>query len=223
MSSLFGKTVPGNVVSMDRFRSGKSLSPIRQAEAYWCALRDGAAVPKRAQIDPRGLENILEYAFILERIAPGIARFRLAGNHLTELAGMEVRGMPLTSFFTPAARTQIGAVLEHMFDAPAVAELTLTGETRRGRAPLEARMILLPLEDEMGNVNRALGVLIADGDMGRKPNRFDLRTTGLRPVNGAVPCPQPELDLAPAPTPGFGEAQDPISRPNSAPHLRLVT
>ncbi len=91
----------GKIVSMVRFDSGRSVSPIRQAEAYWTALLTGRGVPMRSQIDPRGLENILEYTFILERIAPGLARYRLAGSHLNNLAGMEVRGMPLTTFLNP--------------------------------------------------------------------------------------------------------------------------
>lgn len=224
MSGIFRSsadgTGPGGVIAMDRFRSGRSLSPIRQAEAYWTALRDGADCPRRTQIDPRGLENILEFTFILERIAPGIARFRLAGQHLSALAGMEVRGMPLTAFFTAAARSHVAATLEHVFDAPAVAELTLTGE---GRGNVEARMILLPLKNDLGEVSRALGVLITDGDDLRTPQRFDVAGTQLRALNGrqqttvfetAPPAPQPQ------PVQGFAEEQTPLAR--RAPHLRLV-
>lgn len=54
----------GKIVAMDRFDSGRSLSPIRRAEAYWTALLSGDSVPMRSQIDPRGLENVLEYTFI---------------------------------------------------------------------------------------------------------------------------------------------------------------
>ncbi|MFC3118128.1 PAS domain-containing protein [Jhaorihella thermophila] len=89
---------------MDRFRSGQSLSPIRQAEAYWIALSENGTIPRRTQIDPRALENILPQTFILERIAPGLARFRLAGQHLCALAGMEVRGMPFFGLFLPRLR-----------------------------------------------------------------------------------------------------------------------
>ncbi len=80
MSSFFGsepRQESGKIVAMDRFDSGRSLSPIRQAEAYWTALLTGNAVPMRSQIDPRGLENILEYTFILERIAPVSPGFAL--------------------------------------------------------------------------------------------------------------------------------------------------
>jgi len=215
--TFFGGTSRlGKIVSMQRFRSGKGLSPIRQAEAYWSALRVGANVPRRSQIDPRGLENILEFAFIIERIAPGVARFRLAGHHLSELTGMEVRGMPLTCFFTPPARTQIAAVLEHMFDAPAVAELTLQDEA--GHGTHEARMILLPLEDDCGEVIRALGVLVSDGKIGRAPIRFDLSATYLRPLTGPVADTGAESD----PIPGFAETREPIGN-GPVPHLRLVT
>ena len=214
MSRFFSKPAAEKVVSLERFRSGKSLSPIRQAEAYWAALRDGFGVPRRSQINPRGLENILEYAFIVERIAPGIARFRLAGHHLSDLAGMEVRGMPMTAFFTPSARGRIGAVLEHMFDAPAVAELTLTSEAKRCHPMVDARMILLPLENDHGEVTRALGVLIADGPLPQNGLRFDLDATILRPVAGTAQRPASQLVT------GFAEAQEPLGQ--SVPHLRLV-
>ena len=217
----------GKVVSMDRFRSGKSLSPIRQAEAYWSALRDGTAVPRRSQIDPRGLENILEYAFIIERIAPGVARFRLAGHHLNDLTGMELRGMPLTALFTPAARSQTSVVLEHMFDAPCMVEMNLREETKRGNAPTEARMLLLPLENDVGEVTRALGVLVAETGAGYTPKRFDVMDTALRPVTGPV-IPQPHPDMADGPAksaqnpdiPGFAETQEPVAGART--HLRLV-
>ena len=214
----FGETsnnnAEDNIVSLHRFRDGRGLNPLRQAEAYWSALRDGAAVPKRAQIDPRGLENILEYAFILERIAPGVARIRLAGQHLNQLAGMEVRGMPLCTFFTPSGRIHISAALEHVFDAPAVAELTLESKPAFGCPVTKAHLILLPLQDEAGQINRAMGVLVSE-----KPNpnvklELSVVDTTLRPVTGFQHA---KTSKGAA---GFAE---PIDTENAAQsHLRLV-
>ncbi|WP_321169987.1 PAS domain-containing protein [Sedimentitalea xiamensis] len=201
---------------MDRFRSGAGLSPIQQAEAYWMALRSGTDIPFRSQIDPRGLDKVLEYAFILERVAPGIARFRLAGQHLCALAGMEVRGMPLTAMFTASARNQISATLEHVFDTPAIAEVTLAGERQNLRGSCEARMILLPLKSDTGATTRILGVLVADGDFGRQPRRFDVTRTSLCNLNTASPRPQIVAHAAE----GFAEAQTALS--GKAPYLRLV-
>ncbi|MHA6261897.1 PAS domain-containing protein [Arenibacterium sp. CAU 1754] len=211
------------VISMARFRSGASLSPIRQAEAYWTALRDGAGIPRRTQIDPRGLENLLEYAFILERIAPGIARFRLAGQHLTNSAGMEVRGMPITAFFTPAARGQMSAILEHLFDAPAVAKLSLTSEARYRAPPYEAHMILLPLKCDLGAISRALGVLVSDAPGTQVPTRFNIAGSTSRLVaDMPVAVPPQERPVRHAPVAGF--AEPPVAPLGGrAPHLRLVS
>ncbi|WP_170790896.1 PAS domain-containing protein [Ruegeria lacuscaerulensis] len=206
----------GKIVAMDRFDSGRSLSPIRQAEAYWTALLTGDGVPMRSQIDPRGLENILEYTFILERIAPGLARFRLAGSHLNNLAGIEVRGTPLTAFFEPGARTQITDVLEEVFAKPAIAELGLISSGALGRTRMQARMILLPLKSDLGDVSRVLGVMVSDGVIGATPRRFDVSGRKLRPVSDVQ---APQKPVRPSVV-GFAEDQTDFQRPGS--HLRLV-
>ena len=206
----------GNVIAMERFRSGASLSPINQVEAYWAALREGADVPRRSQIDPRGLENALSYTFVVERIAPGVARFRLAGQHLTDFTGLDVRGMPLTALFTPSGRTQVGAALEQLFNGPAVTELTLQSEAGRHNVQREARMILLPLRSEFGDISRALGALVMDGTTPEGGCRFDVTATRFRAAgpNGAA---QPEPRQL---TKGFAEAQTPFD--GKPPDLRLI-
>lgn len=191
-----------NVISLDQVRGGRGLSPLRQAEAYWAALGNGG-VPRRSQIDPRGLQNILEFAFILERIAPGLARFRLAGQHLAGLAGMDARGMPLSVFFDTGSRNRLSAVLEHVFEAPAVAEMTL------GAASGTAQMLLLPLRGEGDDVNRALGMLVSD-QVGAA--RFSLKDIALRPVSSNV-----GTDRQGVSTPTDSPA------PGTRPRLRLVT
>ena len=200
------------VISMDRFRNGCSLSPIRQAEAYWTALRQGNDVPSRSQIDPRGLENILSQTFVVERIAPGIARFRLAGQKLNEMAGMEVRGMPLTAFFTPTARKQVIASLEHMFDTPAIVELALTTVATRNHPAKEARILMLPLRSDLGDVSRALGVFVSDGNPTKTSQRFDVVSTELRPVTATLTAPKKTTPSTPIRTTnevnaGFAETQ----------------
>lgn len=217
----------GTVVVLDRFRSGRSLSPLRQAEAYWTALCDNGMVPRRSQIDPRGLANILSHAFILERVARRMARFRLAGDHLTGLTGMDMRGTPFTALFADDARSEAGAILRRVFAAPAVAELRLASPPRPGMPAVEGRMLLLPLATEDGEIARALGVLVADGAAIRPPLRFDIVNRLLRPVSGpALPGHEPKHTAEPRPASppehadGFQEARSGYSgRP---PHLRLV-
>lgn len=152
-----------NVVSLTPLRSAQIFSAIKSVEAYWEGLRNGRPVPSRAEIDPRGMQDALEYAFILERIAPGVARFRLAGMHLTDLMGMEVRGMPLSAMLVPEARARMSEVLEAVCETPQVTTVTLKSDHRIGRAALDAQLLLCPLKSDLGDVNRILGCLQSAG------------------------------------------------------------
>ncbi|MGV6804414.1 MAG: PAS domain-containing protein [Ruegeria sp.] len=219
MKTFFGNgsgSKAGKIIAMDRFDSGRSLSPIRQAEAYWTALLTGDGVPKRSQIDPRGLENILEYTFILERIAPGLARFRLAGSHLSKIAGLEVRGMPVTAFFEPSARQHVTDALESVFADPAIGEFDLVSKGKLGRVRMEARMILLPLRSDLGVVSRVLGVLVADGVIGATPRRFVVSGSRIRSLTNLHDRPSQHV----VEETGMAEEAAEFDRPTG--HLRLV-
>ncbi|MEL6103664.1 MAG: PAS domain-containing protein, partial [Pseudomonadota bacterium] len=127
---------------MSEFKNDTGFTAIAQIEGYWDALRGARLMPKRSEIDPRGIESALEFTFVLERIAPGMARLRIAGSHLSDLMGMEVRGMPLTSFVSPGSRRQLSDAMEEVFQRPAVCELRLSAETGRDKPPMDARLIL---------------------------------------------------------------------------------
>lgn len=151
-------------------------------EAYWTSLRRNSDLPARSEIDPKGLDRALSRCFILERLAPGVARFRLSGSHLNDLLGMEVRGMPLTAFFLPDARKAVGEALAQVFDTPATARLTLAGDRGIGKPPMDAALLLLPLRSDLGEVTRILGCLPTLGPVGRTPRRFDVRRVRITPV-----------------------------------------
>lgn len=221
-------TNDAEVVSLNGYKSTMKHSAISQLEAYWRGLRNGRVVPNRSDVDPRGISGSLEYAFILERIAPGMARFRLAGMHLNDLMGMEVRGMPLTSFFVPDARRQVSDALEHVFEEPAIARFNLKAERGIGKPEAEAELIILPLKSDLGDVSRALGCLVFKGEIGRAPRRFSVDgmqveplIAGVEPVNAPVPSKglsaRPPMDLPTATSsigsfiPGFAENKTPFT------------
>jgi len=124
-------------------------------------------VPKRADIDPRGIEPLISSAFIAERIAPGVARLRVAGVHLNDLMGMEVRGMPLATFIEPRDRDAFALRLVDLFDGPAILRFALRGRRGIGRPALGGTMMLLPLRSDLGDISRALGCLVTRGPVGR--------------------------------------------------------
>jgi len=215
-----------NVVKMNNYRTDTGFSALSQVESYWEALRGSRLVPKRSEIDPRGIEHALEYTFVLELIAIGMARFRIAGSHLCNIMGMEVRGMPLSSFITPSGRETLGTVLEDVFQSPSACELEMEAEVGRKKPAMEARMVLMPLRSDLGDVSRILGCFVAKGELGTQPRRFEIVTTKLRCLSaGKIEQYVPQqCEIAARPS-GFREKQTDFNHasvPTKAPHLRLI-
>lgn len=189
---------------------------------YWQDMRKEGDVPRRSDIDPRGIEKLLENALIAEKIAPGLARLRIAGQHLGDLMGMEVRGMPLSAFISPDHRDQLGEALIELFERPAIITLHLTAPAGAGRPEMQATLVLLPLRSDLGDVSRALGCLVSRGGIGRTPRRFEIAKLHVEPL-GASTAPDPRDE----PQTGFAEPQAPFSADAPAlhserPYLRLV-
>ena len=206
---------------------------LAEVRAYWEALRHGPALPRRDEIDPRGIAGALENTFLLERVAPGIARFRLAGMQLHDLMGMDVRGMPVSAVFEPAGRNRIAAALEAVFAGPERLEVALEGERGIGKPALAARMLLLPLVNARGEVDLALGCLAFDGAMGRAPRRFAIAGMTAQALGHGVAKPMTgKVARAVAQEVGTGLAESamdftaypPLPRPpRGKPQLRLVS
>lgn len=218
-----------NVVHMAEYQPQTGYAAIAQVDAYWQALRKGNDIPKRSEIDPRGIEQALEHAFILERIAPGIARLRIAGSRLNDVMGMEVRGMPLTALFHAPHRRGIADILEEVFQRPATASLQLVSDDEgAGRPDLHARMTLLPLRSDLGDVSRILGCFVFQGEIGLAPRRFAITAQDVRPT--AAPAtlrPMAPVHARKAPLVSTGFADPPAAfshrkKPAGRPYLRLV-
>lgn len=198
------RPVPSSLVSLEEHRLARRHPALVQVEGYWEALKGGRLVPDRAEIDPRGLAGALEHAFIVERIAPGLARFRVAGMHLSDLMGLEVRGMPISATFTPDARADLSRALEAAFTEPARIRMILRGEDGIGRPALPGEMILLPLRADAGEVSRALGCVVMEGRIGRQPRRLSITGVEHKTLTGyadggAMGKPRPAPEVAPAP------------------------
>ncbi len=166
-----------NVVVMSSVKPNSRYPVLSMVEAYWTALRGNRRAPARSEIDPVGIEDALEYAFILERVAPGISRFRIAGSHLNDLMGMEVRGMPVTSLFEPSSRMHASQSIERVYRDATPLELRLFSPNKSETDRLDAQFLLLPLQSDFGDISRALGVLVSRGRIGQTPRRFDLADT----------------------------------------------
>lgn len=202
--------------------SRKTYRSLALVEAYWKALFDETGVPGRKQIDPRGLDTALADAFILERIGPGVGRFRVAGQQLNALMGMEVRGMPLSALIRPADRGAVERMIDAVCDRPALARLAVSATPEAGRPQLEGAMFLAPLRDESGRIDRVLGALQVRGEIGNAPRRLTITRAVAEPVL------QDNAASQGAPVAGFAEPAAPFEAPGGTapgrarPRLRLV-
>ncbi|QCO54833.1 PAS domain-containing protein [Pseudorhodobacter turbinis] len=205
--------------------------PLPQLTAYWEALREGDNIPHRAQISPRGIEAALSSTFLIERVAPNVSRFRIAGMELADFMGMEVRGLPFSAIFGPEARHDVADKLSRVFDDPARLTMELVAERGLGRPALTARMLVLPLLDTQGRIAMALGCMAIEGKVGRSPRRFDVAKATVSRIYQPAPAPLPEkptgfqpLVLESSKPRAFAEDATPFEAPRakSAPYLRVV-
>lgn len=209
-----------SVSDLARMQRARHYAPLSQIEAYWTALRGTRLMPLRSEIDPRGLTGALENCFVLERIAPGLARLRVAGSHLTDMMGMEVRGMPISAFLSAESRQDFGMALEEIFETPAIGTFDLSSPSSLGRPAMVGRIMLLPVRSDLGDASRLLGGIVTEGEAGRVPRRFDITRTKLTQVYGRdvktyqpTEMPQSRADQA---------AAQPVPAPASPEQFRQV-
>ncbi len=204
-------------------RKGAAAAPMTvraefaQLRAYWEALRPPGGLPDRAAIDPRGLLDILDRVFLVERIGPGTTRLRLAGSRLCDLFGIDLRGMPLTGLFAPDARDAAAAAADRVFDDPAILTLSL-------RAPAgDGALLMLPVAGRSGAPDHALGCLVCPPRGWRRPGRFAVRGVlheRLALPDAAAGAPAPAQHM-----PGFADRAPPFiaaPAPTRRTHLRVL-
>ncbi|TCL09437.1 PAS domain-containing protein [Shimia isoporae] len=196
-------------------------------EDYWGSLRRGATVPYRSDVDPRSVQRMLRHSFILERIAPGMAKLRVSCNTLADLQGMDMRGMPIASIISEESREEFREILEQVFSGPATARLDLSTSGGFRRDGKSASMLLLPLRSDSGAINRILGAITVDGAGRKGPTRFDLTESLIREVSVRDDGLAERLSVRPVTLADRQNALQPEDiRANTVPtkhaHLRLV-
>lgn len=192
----YANGVVDNIIPLHGVRTDRGVNAFRLVEGYWSSLRENGALPKRSQVHPRALSDVLAHVFILERVALGVARFRVAGAQLMKLAGLDVRGMPISTFFHTTGRPGIATALEACFDRPAVIEATLIARSVKRGPDVQGQMILLPLRSDTGEVSRILGAVQMSGRLVSDAYRLTLGPYAVKPVFPAAQLPMPSRAAA---------------------------
>lgn len=196
------------VVSLSsRIQPDQTLTILGQLEGYWRGLCRPDGPPLRSDVTASAMTASLRYAFLAELVTPTTARLRVAGRELDLLAGLEVRGMPLSALFSVPARKVLGKAMQSMAEGPSLVDLPLSVPASLLRRAQQGRMLLLPLRDDQGGLTRVMGAIVLDEKVhGRAPVRLD------------IPEDQP-VRIEPVPI----RAAAPAKRPgNGRPALRLV-
>lgn len=160
-----------------------SFAATQTLRAYWEGLRPGGTgIPGRLAIDPRGLSPVLDRVFLAEEIAPGQLRLRIAGMALTELAGADMKGLPLSLLFRAESRDALASACRAVLDGPSAVEIQAEAERGLARPALSARLVMLPLLATDGVARLVLGCLAAEGAAGRSPRRFAISRVTASPL-----------------------------------------
>lgn len=199
--------------------------PLREVEAYWEALRTNGDIPSKADVAPTGLECALPYMMILERLAPGVSRFRFGGQVFHDLLGMSAERVPLTVLFASSCQRDIACAVDNVFQKPAILRGDLASKAGIGRPSISAQMVLMPLKDAAGGTSQALGALYFEGRLGRVPRQFsDMRLKQTRLILDrpySQPDPKPLAAYEPD-QPGFSPKKTGRPAYTGRPRLRVI-
>ena len=125
--------------------------------AYWDEVRRGRIAPRRFDIEPSRISDLLSETFILERPDAARLRFRLAGTRICE-DWRRVRGASFLAGWSPDDRLTLERRLASVAHHGAVGLFTFAAATAHGRA-VHYEMLVLPLTHTNDRVDRLLGAL----------------------------------------------------------------
>lgn len=177
----------GPVVLSTSHQPRREVTVLAALEQYWHGLRAAGGLPRRVDVDPACIDGALPYTFIAETVAPGVARMRVAGRHLNDMAAMDVRGMPLSALFSFDARPALAEAINALIDGPALVDMPIQLPRTLLRRGQNGRLLMMPLLDDRGQVSRILGAVVMDGLVqGRGPLKLGIAEGGAIRVEPVV-------------------------------------
>jgi len=128
----------------------------RELFAYWNRIRGSDAAPRRTDIEPGDIRRVLPDTFILEVIAAGNQRVRLAGTRMCSLYGREIKGGNFLDLWSPEHRITVAGAAERVVEDATGVVLEAELVSMRGRS-VSCEFLLLPLRHGVGTHDRILG------------------------------------------------------------------
>lgn len=129
---------------------------------YWNKLRGNRLAPKRFEVDPASIADILPETFILERIDANTYTYRLAGTKLCEQFDCEFRGQNFLNGWCDNDHRALIRKLSSITSTGAVLVLDVEVKTISGRS-VHMEYTLLPLVHSGKKIDRILGSATISG------------------------------------------------------------
>lgn len=180
---------------------------------YWNEVRGDRLAPRRLEIQPARIGDILLDTFILERASAKAFRFRLAGTRVASRFGIDLRAQDFLACWREADQALFAHHLEAIGELGRVGLFTGEGETRDGRGHptrVTFELLVLPLVHTGQSIDRLLCLLVP---LDAPPDRPDAPIQGLRLAAAEAIWPNGEA----ADAPSLADRQLPLS-----PNVRLA-
>ncbi len=128
--------------------------------AYWNGLRGERIAPRRFEVEPGRIGNILPDTFILERTDWHTYPYRLAGTRICETFGCEFRGTNMLDGWSSDDQTTLETRMITISQQGGAGLFTVEAETANARR-FTLELLVLPLVHIHPTADRYLGSMAA--------------------------------------------------------------
>ncbi|MEM7191734.1 MAG: PAS domain-containing protein, partial [Pseudomonadota bacterium] len=128
----------------------------KELYAYWDHIRNRQIAPRRFQVEPAKIPQLLRETFIAECEHAHHVPFRLAGTQICHHFGRELRGTDLLELWTHEDRITLSSMIQNIIGDGAVVHGNFIAMTDTNREAI-FEFVLLPLIHTGNDVNRILG------------------------------------------------------------------
>ncbi|MGB7287411.1 MAG: PAS domain-containing protein [Salaquimonas sp.] len=136
----------------------------RKLFEYWNRIRDGRVAPKREEIEPSDIRDLLADTFILEVSSTlRTISYRLAGTRLCAAFGRELKGYGFLGHWAEEDCFEVAKLLTRAYRDFQPTIFVMRGYTQSGKQ-VDYEMIALPLEPMQDGSIRLLGIATPDKD-----------------------------------------------------------
>lgn len=160
---------------------------------YWNNVRGSRRAPRRFEIEPSHIADLLPETFIAECHSADLCTFRLAGSRIGHTFGQDLKGTDLLSLWSARDSEALRSLLHCVVEDAGIGVITFSASGSDGKS-FTFEMTLLPLKHSDEKITRLLGNISTDAP----PHRFGhsrLDSFRLKDVNLIWPDFSPDFML----------------------------